>query len=116
MATPTAAQVLPHIQGPGPYQRLLLRHTIRQQGGGDLTDPIERQIVAMGAACTVDDVTQLMLPSQVAFAAKATIVAQGLVSNEGADQATATSGPFITFITQLLQTLLPMLVACIPAA
>lgn len=116
MATPTPAQLLPHVQNPNILQRWALRREIIDQGGGDMTPALDRQIRAMGAACTEADLTAMIGGSQAAFALKAGVVAQGLITNEGADAMTATSGPIITFITQLLQTLLPMLIACIPAA
>jgi hypothetical protein len=49
------------------------------------------------------------------FATKAQVVASGLSTVEGLDLATVGSSPFLTFLQQLLASLLPMLTSCIPA-
>ena len=48
------------------------------------------------------------------FQSKCTALAGLLVTAEGLDEETVRSGPFIDFLMQLLQQLLPMLLACLP--
>lgn len=114
MPTATAAQVLPHVQNPNIIERWGLRRQINSEGGGDMTPLLDRQIRAMGATCTEAEVGDMMAGKFSVFQAKATVVAQGLVADEGMDAAILTPGPIMQMLIQLLQTLLPMLVSCIP--
>lgn len=48
------------------------------------------------------------------FQTKALAIADRLITVENLDRQTVSSGPFIQFLMQLLQQLLPALLACIP--
>jgi hypothetical protein len=115
MATPTASATLAAVKPMGELKKIFLRRHVRKDGWGDMTETIATQIETMCAGCTEGEVALLLAGDAATFMAKATAVAQGLIA-AGLDAASATSGPIITALLALLQQLLPMLLACIPAA
>lgn len=103
------------LNNPDIIQRWRLRAILKASGTDpDMTGPLFRQFIAVGAATNATEATALSTGCPVTMMAKATAVANGLVANEGLP-ATATTGPIITEILALIQQFLPMLISCIPA-
>ena len=111
---------LASLNNPNIVQRWWLRANLIRSGVGELYVPVYRQMLAMGAGTVVGEVPDLMAGNAVALTAKATVIYNGLVNNEGipadAPASPGTLGPIMQELLALLQQLLPMLIACIPVA
>ena len=114
MSTANPAAVLAAAKPLSELKKIFLYRHVKRDGWGNMTEPIAAAIEHMSANCSEAEAGLLISGDSATFLAKATVVAQALVT-AGVDAATATSGPIITALLALLQQLLPMLLACIPA-